>query len=160
MSMEVLEILKVGNPILKQISTPIETFSSELNDFIEEMFITMKVNNGIGLAAPQVGRAQRFFIVQIPGYPRYAFVNPMIVGTSIELDEAEEGCLSIPGQFGVVDRPHWIKVQGINPKTKSPFRIEAKGLLARAIMHEYDHLDGKLFIDKIKGSIKSDGIAL
>lgn len=160
---EQLEIIKVGDPILKQVAEPITVFTDELNEYIESMFITMKATNGVGLAAPQVGRSQRFFICQIPGYtPRYAFVNPMIVFTSIEMTTAEEGCLSIPSQFGNVERYKYIRVQGINPVTRSPFRIRAEGLLARVIQHEIDHLDGVLFTERMKPGeeLKRDGIAL
>lgn len=118
-----------------------------LQDTIEEMFTTMTSVNGVGLAAPQVGITKRFFVVIADDDVRRVFINPHIISTSEDMDEYEEGCLSIPGVNEVIRRASEVKVQALNERGRH-FTLEATGLLARVIQHENDHLDGILYIDR------------
>jgi peptide deformylase len=104
---------------------------------------------GIGLAGPQVDRAQRIFVTNVEGDKPRIFINPEIVLTSQEMVAIEEGCLSLPRLYLDVIRPRSVRVQAWNEKGR-PFTVEADGLLARVILHEYDHLEGVLFIDRLK----------
>lgn len=143
-----LRIITLGNETLKQKAQPVTEFNKELEQLVEEMFESMHSSDGIGLAAPQIGKLLRIFICQ-PGddEPR-VFINPQIIQTSQNITSYEEGCLSIPGVFANVKRPDAVTIQAQNIKGK-PFTIEAEGLLARVIQHEYDHLEGTLFIDHL-----------
>ncbi|MDA3852453.1 MAG: peptide deformylase [Spirochaetaceae bacterium] len=133
--------------VLRSLSEPVENIDDQLVDYVKSMIDFMEDNNGIGLAAPQVGRNQRFFVIRMSSDqdPLY-FINPEIIGTSTELSNLEEGCLSIPEMYGKVERPAVVQVQAYNLRGR-PFKIEADGLLSHVIQHEYDHLQGKLFID-------------
>lgn len=142
--MAVLDIRVLGDPVLRERTTPVPEVTDELRALIDAMFETMYAAEGIGLAAPQVGRSERLFVADVDGTP-YVFVNPEIVASE-GMDRAEEGCLSIPEIFGDVNRPDWVHARALDRDGK-PFEIEARGLLARCIQHELDHLDGKLFID-------------
>ncbi|MFQ3547068.1 MAG: peptide deformylase, partial [Termitinemataceae bacterium] len=114
---------------------------------------------GIGLAGPQVGLLQRIFIVHIEGETPRVFINPTIIGTSPEQSQYEEGCLSIPGMYADVNRPEKITIQAWNERGR-PFTLDAEGLLARVIQHEYDHLEGVLFIDRLSELKRKRLIAL
>jgi peptide deformylase len=104
--------------------------------------------NGVGLAGPQVGLMKRIFVVHVEGDVPRVFINPSILETSQETVKYEEGCLSVPGCWADVVRPRAVKVQAWNEKGR-PFTLETGGILARVILHEYDHLEGVLFIDRI-----------
>lgn len=134
-------------PILRKKSNEVEIFDEELKNTLEEMVKTMKLAKGIGLAANQVGIDKRFFVLGIEDEV-YKIVNPEILEFSEELVEYEEGCLSIPGIFRNVIRPEKIKVRYFNENGE---KIETtyEGIISRAFQHEFDHLDGVLFIDKI-----------
>jgi len=112
------------------------------------MFEALEQHNGVGLAGPQVGLLRRIFITNVEGDGPRVFINPSIIETSQETTKYEEGCLSIPGNWGDVVRSKVVKVQAWNEKGRS-FTLEAGGLLARVILHEYDHLEGVLFIDRL-----------
>ena len=142
------EIVLYGDPILEKKAEPVMEFDEGLALLCEEMFEAMKRDHGIGLAAPQVGVSKRIFVTDVEGDKKRVFINPEIVMTSPDLVEYEEGCLSFPGLYFVVKRPGSLRIQAFNEKGK-PFTIEAESLLARVILHENDHLDGKLFIDRI-----------
>ena len=142
--MTIHPIVIAGEPVLHQPTREITEFDEKLRTLVDDMFETMYAAEGIGLAAPQVGRSERVFVADVDGTP-YVFVNPEIV-SSEGLDRAEEGCLSIPEIFGDVNRPDWVHARALD-RDGNPFEIEATGLLARCIQHELDHLDGKLFID-------------
>lgn len=142
-----MEILTLGNPILRQKSEPVTEVTPELEKTFEEMFDLMIETNGVGLAAPQVGILQRFFVCMADDDVKRVFVNPQIIETSSELGEYEEGCLSIPKLYEKIVRPVEVTVQALNEKGK-PYTLKADGLLARIIQHEYDHLDGLLYIDR------------
>ena len=146
------EIVLLGDPILREKAAEVEVFDEELQALVRDMFETMVVAEGAGLAAPQIGVGKRIFVADIReerGAPaRIAVVNPRIVESSREVDSDAEGCLSIPGVSEVVTRPARVVLEGFDP-TGAPIRVEADGLLARVIQHETDHLDGVLFIDRI-----------
>lgn len=142
----VREILKLGAPILREKAMPVRKYDAGLRELINDMIETMKSANGLGLAAPQIGVSRRVIVVLNEDEEPLALVNPSIV-KSEGLDESEEGCLSIPNLYAVVPRPLYVKVEGNDPKGKR-IVVEAEGLLARALCHEIDHLDGILFIDK------------
>jgi len=116
--------------------------------FAKDLIDSMHLGKGVGLAAPQVGVLDRVFVVHIDGDVPRVFINPSIIETSSELSEFEEGCLSIPGMYAQVIRPAYVKVQAWNERGR-PFNLTAEGFLARVIQHEYDHLEGVLFIDKL-----------
>jgi peptide deformylase len=146
-----MEILTLGNELLHQKAAPIEHLkhdSSQWNEIVRQMFDLLKKGKGIGLAGPQIGLMQRIFVVHIDGDEPRAFLNPSIIETSQETAKYEEGCLSVPGIWADVIRPKKIKVQAWNEKGRA-FTMEAEGLLARVILHEYDHLEGILFIDRL-----------
>jgi peptide deformylase len=139
-----LDIRVLGDPILRQDTAPVAEVTDELRQLVEDMFITMYAAEGIGLAAPQVGRTERLAVVDVEG-AKYALINPEIL-TREGSARAEEGCLSIPDVFGEVDRAQRITVRALDAEGRQ-FELAADELLARAIQHEVDHLHGKLFLD-------------
>ena len=142
--MSLLEIKKAGAPVLKEICAPVERVDAKLKDLLDNMAETMYEANGIGIAAPQVGEAVRMVVIDI-GDGLIELVNPKI--TFREGSETDsEGCLSVPGIFGEVERASKVKVEFLDRRGKRK-HITAKGLLARCIQHELDHLEGVLFID-------------
>ena len=134
--------------LLRRVAQPVQEINGETVRLAENMIDAMIRGNGIGLAGPQVGLLQRIFTVKIGDDEPLVFINPEIISTSPEISSYEEGCLSIPGQYADVKRPSVIQVQAWNTRGR-PFTIEADGLLATVIQHEYDHLNGVLFIDHI-----------
>ena len=145
-----MRITKLGEDILRQKAVPfeMEEINDELRSFIDEMFDTMNEANGVGLAGPQAGISKRIFVVVADDEVRRVFINPQIISTSSELGDYDEGCLSVPGVYETVQRPVKVSVQAYNENGKL-FTLDADGLLARIIQHEYDHLEGMLFIDRV-----------
>lgn len=159
----ILPIVKYGHPILRDDTVPVSANSAELQSLIDDMIETMHGAAGIGLAAPQVGRSERLFVVDLspllgedeedlqdlPPFARgpMVFINPEVVSaTDDDLVEFEEGCLSIPDIRERVERPDRVRVR-FQDRELSVHEIEAAGFLARVIQHELDHLNGVLFID-------------
>ncbi|MBR5933791.1 MAG: peptide deformylase [Treponema sp.] len=144
-----MRITKLGEEILRQVAVPVkeEEINDEFRSLIAEMFETMDAANGVGLAAPQVNINKRFFVLMADDDVRRVFINPQIISTSGDLVDYEEGCLSIPKIYEVIKRPSKVTVQALDENGKK-FTIEAEGFLARIIQHEYDHLEGIVFIDK------------
>jgi peptide deformylase len=149
------EIITLGHPTLRQKARKVTKFGPELKQLIDDMIETMRAAPGVGLAAPQVNIADRVIVVELPadveeGLPAelYAFVNPEIVKASRHKEEGQEGCLSIPGYLGEVERHTEIIVRGEDAYGK-PQRIKAYDYLARIFQHEIDHLDGIMFIDRV-----------
>ncbi len=144
-----LKIYKLGEEVLRQKCEAVK--AEEINDdfraLIKEMFLTMDEANGVGLAAPQVGIAKRFFVAKSDDDVERVFINPVITKTSSELSEYEEGCLSIPGVYETIVRPKAVTISALDINGK-PFTLDAEGLLARIVQHESDHLDGILYIDR------------
>ena len=148
--MAVRDLHLLGSPVLRQQSAKVSAVDAEVRRFIDDLFETMDAAKGVGLAANQVGVATRVAVVGVE-QERFVMVNPVIV--SVEgRDRAEEGCLSIPEVYGEVTRPDRIVLEALD-RNGQPYRKEAAGLLARAIQHEIDHLDGILFIDHL-GALK------
>ncbi|MFC1788104.1 peptide deformylase [Patescibacteria group bacterium] len=149
--MQTLEVLKNPNPFLREKSTPLkedEISAPTTQDLIDSMIKTMHETNGIGIAAPQVGVHQRMIIVET-GHGPIAFINPKITSKSLRKIESEEGCLSVPDVYGIVKRHKKIKVEALSREGKL-LKLEVTGLQAVIFQHEIDHLDGILFIDKVK----------
>ena len=148
--MAVREIALLGEEVLRKPAVDVEAVDDDLRALIRDMFETMYDAEGIGLAGPQIGVSQRIIVVDVredDGKP-FALINPKIQDTSKDTDRAEEGCLSIPGIAGVVERAQSVVVEGLDEKG-GPVRIEADGLLARCLQHEIDHLNGVLFVDRL-----------
>lgn len=148
--MAVRKIVLYGDEVLRKKTKFIKTFDKRLSKLIEDMFDTMYAANGVGLAAPQIGILRKLFVVdtQLEG-EKYALANVKIVWSGEELEEMNEGCLSIPGVEGDVSRPSAIRIQGNDAWTGDLVEFQAEGLLARVIQHELDHLNGVLFIDRL-----------
>jgi peptide deformylase len=141
-----LDIRKFGDPVLKTRATPVETFDESLVRLTQDMLATMRDNEGVGLAATQVGRLKRVFVAAIED-DEYVVVNPVLTGISETTETATEGCLSIPGIQVDVERPTAVTISGQDVSGK-PLQIEASDLLARVLQHEVDHLDGVLILDR------------
>ncbi|HEX6938739.1 MAG TPA: peptide deformylase [Longimicrobiales bacterium] len=148
--MAVREIRILGDPVLRTKAEPVAAVDDELRRLIDDMMETMYAADGVGLAAPQVGVGKRVIVVDVrePDTPAFALVNPVVVEASAAQERGEEGCLSIPGLKDIVERSAAVVVEGLD-RDGNPRRIEAEGLLARALQHEVDHLDGVLFIDRL-----------
>jgi len=146
-----MQIITLGNELLRQKAQKIEKIDDDIVDLVQLMLQILVRDNGIGVAGPQIGVMKRIFVVSIQGDVPRIFINPSILETSHETSKVEEGCLSIPGVYSDVVRPETIKIQAWNEKGR-PFTLEANGLLARVIFHEYDHLEGVLFLDHLPES--------
>ena len=144
-----MKIYKLGEEVLRKKAVPVKTeeINDSLRETFNEMFETMLAADGVGLAAPQIGDSRRYFVIISDDDVRRVFVNPQIVSTSNDLCDYEEGCLSLPGFNENIKRPSKVTVQALNENGK-PFTINAEGLLARIIQHEYDHLEGIVYIDR------------
>jgi len=154
----IMKIITLGNDILRQKALPIKNIGPEYIKISEELIDTLHAGNGIGLAGPQVGLMERIFAIHVDGDIPRIFINPSIIETSEETQKLEEGCLSIPGFYTDVVRPRSVKIQAWNEKGR-PFTLEADGLTARVILHEYDHLEGILFIDRLPEQKKTRVLA-
>lgn len=150
--MALRDIALLGDPVLREEASDVESFDDDLRSLVRDMFETMYHAEGIGLAAPQIGLSKRVIVIDLRREDepdaRLALVNPKVVWSSRETDKATEGCLSIPGLEEVVQRPEAVHVEALDPEG-NPVRVEADELFARALQHEIDHLDGVLFIDRI-----------
>ena len=146
-----MQIITLGNEGLRQKAAKIDKIDDETRELAKKMLGIIKKDKGVGLAGPQIGINKRIFVVHIEGDAQRIFINPSILETSQATVKIEEGCLSIPGIFAKVVRSETIKIQAWNEDGK-PFNMEAKGLLARVIQHEYDHLEGVLFLDRLPES--------
>jgi len=142
--MSALKIRVYPDPILRKKAVPVDSFDSELEKFIEEMFIVMRKEDGVGLAAPQVGVSRQIAVVSYEGQ-NYVLINPKVLESSGS-ERREEGCLSVPGVYEEVERPSHVVVEAYDEKGDLR-KITGDGFLARAFLHEIDHLQGKLFID-------------
>jgi peptide deformylase len=163
--MAVLKVRRYGDPVLRRRAEPVGEITPEIRKLVEDMVDTMYDEVGIGLAAPQVGVSLRLIVVGDEGGQGVrALVNPLLVDQGGQAT-AEEGCLSIPGVFAQVTRADWVRVEAHDLEGR-PLRLEGRGLLARVLQHEMDHLDGVLFIDRldpvtrdrIKRKIRKEGL--
>jgi peptide deformylase len=143
-----LDIVTYGNEILGRKAEGVKDIDDVIRALAADMLEAM-AGKGIGLAGPQVDSPLRIFVTNVEGDKPRVFINPEIVLTSQEMVDIEEGCLSLPKLYMDVVRPESVRVQAWNEKGR-PFTVETDGLLARVILHEYDHLEGVLFIDRLK----------
>ncbi|MGI5891637.1 MAG: peptide deformylase [Bacillota bacterium] len=138
------QIIEVGDPILRQIAVQVKRFDKSLHNLLDDMIFTLENLEGVGLAAPQIGVSKRVFIVDV-GNGVTEFINPIITKTK-DLEVDTEACFSVPGRHGLVERHKEVEITA-QDRYGIEFTLKGKGLFARAIQHELDHLDGKLFID-------------
>ncbi|HOP64153.1 MAG TPA: peptide deformylase [Spirochaetota bacterium] len=152
-----MDLVFYGNETLAGVAEPVENIDGNIVSIIEEMFKVMYKEQGIGLAGPQVDLGKRLFVVDTGETKgaKFALINPVIKERSDKLVPYEEGCLSVPGINADVMRPESILISGYTTSGKE-VEIEADGLLARVFQHEYDHLDGYLFIDRIEKYIRDE----
>ncbi len=143
--MAIRNIVQIGDLTLRKKSFPVTDFGAKTASLLDDMWQTLAVAQGVGLAAPQVGVLRRVFIIDVDG-ERYECINPTIISQSGQ-QVGDEGCLSVRGKYGKVERPNKVTVRAFDRNGK-PFTVKAEGFLARAFCHEYDHLDGILYIDK------------
>ena len=153
-----MKIYKLGEEVLRKKAVPVqpEDINDSLRETFNEMFQTMLDADGVGLAAPQIGDSRRYFVIISDDDVRRVFINPQIVSTSNDLCDYDEGCLSLPGFNETIKRPSKVTVQALNENGK-PFTLSADGLLARIIQHEYDHLEGIVYIDRGDPNFAADG---
>lgn len=151
--MALRDIRKLGDPILGKKCKEITEMTPRIRDLIEDMYETMRSANGVGLAAPQVGILKRLVVIEIEEGETYTLINPKITFSEGEQTDYE-GCLSVPGQNGVVTRPFHVICEALN-ENMEPVTIDAEELLARCICHELDHLDGILYVEKVEGELVS-----
>ncbi len=143
--MAIRNIVKVGDDVLRKKSFEVTEFNQRLHDLLDDMKDTVKKANGAGLACVQVGLLKRIFVVDVEeGY--FEFINPVIISQSGE-QYGEEGCLSVPNKWGRVKRPAKVVMEAYD-RNGNKFRVNAKGFFAKALCHEYDHLDGIIYTDK------------
>ena len=140
-----LKIVKIGDDTLRKVCRPVDKITPRIITLLDDMVETMRATNGVGLAAPQVGILRRIVVVEVEPGEVYELINPKIIAFSGE-QEGAEGCLSVPGKWGLVKRPMHVTVRALNRKGET-VEISGSGLTARAFCHELDHLDGKLYID-------------
>ncbi len=139
-----------GDPVLTKTCREIKEMTPKIKELIEDMLDTMYEANGVGLAGPQVGVLKRIVVIDIGEGP-VVMINPMILESSGE-QTGDEGCLSLPGKAGVVTRPDYVKAKALNEDMEE-YIIEGTGLMARAICHELDHLDGHMYTEKVEGPL-------
>ncbi len=142
-----------GDDVLRKTCKPVEKMTPRIQTLIDDMFDTMYEANGVGLAAPQVGILKRIVVIDICEGEAYALINPQIVEADGE-QEGDEGCLSLPGLVGTVKRPQHVICKAYD-RDMNEITVEGEGLLARAICHELDHLDGILYKDKAEDGLYS-----
>lgn len=142
-------IRQEGDEILKKKSKPVEKIDEKIKELIKDMIDTMHKFDGVGLAAVQVGILKQILVIDLyeEGKEPYVIINPEIIETK-GIQEVEEGCLSFPNKFAKIERPEEVTVRALNEEGKT-IKIKGKGLLAQALCHEIDHLNGEVFIDKI-----------
>ena len=144
-------IRTLGDDCLGKVCKEVKEINTRTRVLIDDMLDTMYEANGVGLAAPQVGILKRIVVIDVGEGP-IVMINPVILETSGE-QTGDEGCLSVPGKAGTVTRPNYVKAKAFD-EDMNEFEIEGTELLARAICHECDHLDGHLFVEKVEGELK------
>lgn len=151
--MAIRTIREMGDPVLNKISKEVKEVTPRIHNLIDDMFETMYEMNGVGLAAPQVGVLKRIVVIDASGEGKepLLLINPRIVESSGE-QTGNEACLSVPGLTGVVTRPNHVKVIAQDRELKE-FEIVGEELLARALCHEIEHLDGHLYVEKVEGDL-------
>ena len=148
--MAIREIREMGDEVLEKKSKPIKMMTPRTMELIEDMFDTLYESGGVGLAAPQVGILKRIVVIDIGEGP-LLLINPEIVETSGS-QTGSEGCLSLPGKWGIVTRPNYVKVRALNEDMEE-IELEGEGLLARAFCHEIDHLAGHMYVERVEDGL-------
>ena len=149
--MAVRQIRVIGDEVLNKKCKPVKEMTPRTAELIEDMFETMYEASGVGLAAPQVGVLKQIVVMDVDDGNQYVLINPEILETSGS-QTGQEGCLSLPGKAGIVTRPDHVKVKALDENMEE-FVLEGDGLLARAICHECDHLDGLMYVSKVEGEL-------
>ncbi len=149
--MAIRTVRVIGDEILTKPCKPINFMTPRISNLIGDLFETMYENNGVGLAAPQVGILKQVVAIDVDDGNQYVLINPEILETSGS-QTGQEGCLSVPGKCGVVTRPEWVKVKAFDENMEE-FILEGEGLLARAICHEVDHLKGQMYVSLVEGEL-------
>ncbi len=149
--MALRNIREFGDPVLNKVCIEVKEMTDRNKQLIDDMFETMYDANGVGLAAPQVGVLKRIVVIDTTGEDPLVLINPKIVEQDGE-QTGYEGCLSLPGKTGIVTRPEHVKAVALD-RDMNPIEIEGEGLLARAICHELEHLDGHLYTEKLEGEL-------
>ena len=150
--MAIRNIREMGEEVLTKKCKEVTEMTPRIKELIEDMLETVYEANGVGLAAPQVGILKRIVVIDTTGEDPHILINPRIVETSGE-QTGNEGCLSVPGKCAVVTRPNYVKAVALDVNMKE-FELEGTELLARAICHEVDHLEGHLYVEKAEGPLK------
>ena len=145
------KVREMGDPVLGKKCKEVVEMTPRLQELIDDMFETLYEENGVGLAAPQVGMLKKIVVIDTTGEDPLLLINPKILETSGEQD-GYEGCLRVPGKSGKVIRPNYVKALAYD-ENMEPFEIEGTELLARAICHEVDHLEGHLYVEKVHGPL-------
>lgn len=143
--MAILNIVKEGDPVLRKICRPVEEITPRTLQLLEDMKETLHKADGCGLAAPQVGVLRRIVLVEVEKGQLYELINPEIIAREGSQNELE-GCLSLPGEWGITERPAKVTVRAMN-RNGEMYEVSGEGLMARALCHELDHLDGVLYKD-------------
>lgn len=155
--MAIRNIREIGEEVLTKKCKVVTEMTPRTRELIEDMLDTMYEADGVGLAAPQVGVLKRIVVIDVTGENPYVMINPRIVETSGE-QTGQEGCLSVPGKYGIVTRPDYVKAVALDIDMK-PYEVEGTELLARAICHELEHLDGHLYVERVEGGLRDVGEA-
>lgn len=153
--MAIRNIRQIGDPILNKVSREVYNMTDRIAELIDDMLETMYKTGGVGLAAPQVGILKRIVVIDVTeeGDSPIILINPEVLETSGS-QTGQEGCLSVAGKSGIVTRPNYAKVKALNENMEEII-VEGEELLARALLHEIDHLDGKLYVDLVEGDLVS-----
>lgn len=149
--MAIRQVRKLGEDVLRAQAKEVTEVTPRIKELIQDMFDTMYDSNGVGLAAPQVGIRKRIVVIDVTGEDPVALINPVILQADGE-QTGFEGCLSVPGKSGVVTRANHVIVEAYNQDMEK-FTIEGEELMARALQHEIDHLDGVMYVDKVEGRL-------
>lgn len=149
--MAIRNIREIGDPVLNKNCKEVKEINRRTLELIDDMFETMYEADGVGLAAPQVGILKRIAVVDVTGEDPILMINPVILETGGQ-QSGYEGCLSVPGKSGLVTRPDYVKIQAYNEEMEL-YELEGTEMLARAICHEIEHLEGHLYVERVEGSL-------
>ena len=141
----------MGDPVLEKRCKEVKDVTPRIKELVQDMLDTMYEANGVGLAAPQVGVLKRIVVIDTTGDDPHVLINPEILETAGE-QTGHEGCLSLPGKTGIVTRPNYVKLKAFD-LDMNEFELEGEELLARAMVHELEHLDGHMYVEKVEGEL-------
>ena len=149
--MAIRNIREMGDDILRKKSREVTEMTPKIRELISDMYDTLYESMGVGLAAPQVGILKRIVVIDVEEGNPYTLINPEILETR-DTQTGGEGCLSVPGKAGKVTRPAYVRARALD-ENMQPYELEGEGLLARAICHELDHLEGQLYVERVEGPL-------